>query len=220
MTARTVVPAAEAYELWAPQYDEENPVTLLESRAVRILSREEFTRLLDAGCGTGRRLPEPGPAYGIDLSLAMLLAGSKHGVVANADVRGVPFKRASFDSIWFRLAAGHIPDLRPVYEELGRVAASEAWLIVTDFHPEAARAGLRRTFKKDGSTFEVEHHVHGREDHLRAARGTGLSLRAELHMRLDTPTAEPFGLSAEKAERAGQVPLVLALAFEKGDGDS
>ncbi|MCG3191664.1 MAG: hypothetical protein DIJKHBIC_00892 [Thermoanaerobaculia bacterium] len=213
MSTPEILPVVAAYELWAPTYAEENPVTLLEMRAVRILSRHDPGRLLDAGCGTGRRLPAG--AAGIDLSLAMLRLSGRRGALANADVRRTPFLSGTFDAVWFRLAAGHLPGLAPAYRELARVAAPGARVVVTDFHPEAARAGLSRTFKVRGATFAVEHFTHGRPDHARAAREAGLRLHAEVHLSLDQKTAREGGLTEEKARAAGSVPLVLGLAFEK-----
>lgn len=56
-TGSRPLPPAEAYRLWAPQYDAENAVTWLEDVAARELTPPlGGARLLDAGCGTARRL--------------------------------------------------------------------------------------------------------------------------------------------------------------------
>src|SRR5690606_2986470 len=75
----TALPAREAYRLWAPRYDAENAVTLLEDRAAAELTPPLAGRALpDAGCGTGRRLAGADGArlaVGVDLVPAMLAAG-------------------------------------------------------------------------------------------------------------------------------------------------
>ena len=49
--------ADEAYALWAPTYSEETAVSLLEDQLVADMSpRLAGLRLIDVGCGTGRRM--------------------------------------------------------------------------------------------------------------------------------------------------------------------
>ena len=79
--------------------------------------------------------------------------------------------------VWCRLVLGHLPDLDAAYAELARVCARGGHVVVTDFHPDAAEAGHRRTFRDgDGVVQEVEHHVHTPREHRRAAARAGLTL--------------------------------------------
>jgi malonyl-CoA O-methyltransferase len=180
------LPAREAYALWAAAYDVENPVTRLDRQAVSELTPPvAHRRLLDAGCGTGRRLAalspgEPALAVGLDLARDMLLAGlagtplfARH---VQGDVRYLPLADATMDVIWCRLVLGHTSDLRGAYSEFRRVAASGARLIVTDFHPDALRAGHRRTFRDPrGALREIETHPHTPDAHAAAAQAAGFS---------------------------------------------
>lgn len=235
-----MLPVADAYRLWAPRYDAENAVTALERRLVDAASPAPAGRaLLDAGCGTGRRLPAgagaPRLAVGIDLVPEMLRAGvaARGGspgsvpdagtggpvpLLAAADVRGLPFHPDLFDLLWLRLVAGHLPRLEPAYAELGRVAGEGARLVVSDFHPAAIAAGHARTFRgPDGRTRAVEHHVHSVASHEAAAGAAGWLLDDAV----EAAAGEPERRYYERAGRAAQLererdlPLVLVLCFRR-----
>ena len=241
------LPTREAYALWAATYGAENAVTHLEHRAVRTLTPDlAGLRLLDAACGTGRRLPRPGAggpacAIGIDL-VPEMLARARRPRIANgnpaartaatgtpvaappavapllaaADLRALPFADDRFDVVWCRLALGHLAELGPAYTELARVACHGAHVIVTDFHPAAARAGHVRSFRdRDGLLHVVEHHIHDPDVHAAAARDAGLTLIDRIEPEVG-PAVRHFyqaagRLAAYHEQRA--LPLVLALAF-------
>jgi malonyl-CoA O-methyltransferase len=218
--------AREGYRLWAPSYSPETAISHLEAGLVAAMTPTlDGLHLLDAGCGTGRRLRSTGAAsaVGVDLSPEMLDAGIGRGTAMPGvrtlvgDVRALPLPDQSFDLIWCRLVLGHLPEIGRAYAELGRVAAAGALVIVSDFHPAAHAAGHRRTFREAGQVHEVEHHVHTVAAHLEAARSAGL-----------TPvdfTEAPIGPEIRDFyDRAGRAPLyhehlglpvVLALSFRR-----
>lgn len=218
-------PARDAYRLWSDRYEEETAVSALEEWAVSGLGVGTAGRaLLDAGCGIGRRLepaPRPGRRIGVDLVPEMLAAGRRRWpglALAAGDLRSLPLADQLFDLVWCRLALGHLAEVGRAYRELGRVARGGAELLVSDFHPEAVRAGHRRTFADaEGRLHEVEHHVHGAPVHERAAAAAGWSLAA----RVDAPVGPPI---RDVYARAGRIdlyerqvgqPLVLVLRFVK-----
>src|SRR5437764_3184544 len=95
----------EAYRLWAPTYAAETAVSFLdEELAVALSPALEGKRLLDAGCGTGRRhvKDRAALAIGVDASEDMLLAGVAERVAA-ADLRALPFPSQCFDLVCCRL---------------------------------------------------------------------------------------------------------------------
>lgn len=220
----SVLAVAEGYRLWAPAYDAENAVSCLETALVDSMTPPlAGLRLLDAGCGTGRRLRGCGAAAatGIDLSAEMIEAGraalDPDVRLLVGDVRAIPLPDASFDIVWCRLVIGHLHDCAPIYAELARVTAPGGQVIVTDFHPAAYAAGHRRTFRRDGEVHEIEHYVHAVAAHEEAARATGLRLAAASEAQIG-PSVRPF------YERAGRIatydadrglPVVLALSFAK-----
>ncbi|HVG44643.1 MAG TPA: methyltransferase domain-containing protein, partial [Longimicrobium sp.] len=113
------LPPRAAYRLWAPGYEEETAISFVDDRLVAALTPPlGGLRLLDAGCGTGRRLRRidgAALAAGADLTWEMLAAGSSAAsgpppLLAAADVRALPFASSSFDVVWCRLVVGHLPD--------------------------------------------------------------------------------------------------------------
>lgn len=216
----------EAYRLWSGRYETETVVSALEDRTVRTLELgTRGRRLLDVGCGVGRRLPGPLAAaslvVGIDLVPDMLLAGRRTlGVRSTAagDVRHLPVAGRAFDMVWCRLVLGHLGELGTAYDELTRVSRPGTDLVVTDFHPAAVAAGHRRTFVDEGGSLrEVEHWVHRPEAHVAEARALGWTLAA----RVDAPAGPPERSFYERAGRLAQLeaeaslPLVLVLHFRR-----
>jgi ubiquinone/menaquinone biosynthesis C-methylase UbiE len=217
---------SEAYRLWAPTYSDETAISFLDDRLVRAMTPPlQGLRLLDAGCGTGRRVRNAGAGISValDISAEMLAAGIAEdgrlsGVeVVLGDVRNMPVPGRAFDVVWCRLVLGHLSEIDRAYAELGRVADKGATVIVTDFHPAAVEAGHRRSFRAGGEVIELEHHVHLAAEHVAAAREAGLALR-EIRDAAIASDARPF------YERAGRLdayhdhfglPVVLALAFRR-----
>ncbi len=220
----TALPARDAYRLWAPTYVAETAITALECGLVDALTPPlHGLRLLDAGCGTGRRLRGSGAAsaVGVDLSPEMLAAGDGMDDASVAlmvgDVRALPLPDAAFDVSWCRLVIGHLPACAPAYAELARVTAPGGTVIVSDFHPRAHQAGHRRTFRSESVVHEVEHYVHALPDHRAAATAAALRL-VETREAVIGPAVRPYYERADRLalyeEHAG-LPVVLALAFRR-----
>jgi malonyl-CoA O-methyltransferase len=226
-TAATPLPARDGYRLWAPTYGDENPTTALDVAAVRKLSPSlAGTAVLDAGCGTGCRLPAvgrngPRAAVGIDLVPDMVRRGKERACdlqLAVADVQALPFDDHLFDVVWCRLVIGYVADLGGAYHELGRVTRPGGCVIVTDFHPAAARAGLTRSFRDAAGVVHVlENHVHEPPAHRDAAARAGLAFDVALDQVVG-PLVRPFYEAARMLDRYEQqrgLPLVLALRFTR-----
>lgn len=218
----TALSARDAYRLWAPSYSDETAISFIEDRLVSAMTPPVGdARLLDAGCGTGRRLRGCDAAIrvGLDACSEMLAAGEPvTGVeLVRGDVREMPFARAAFDVLWCRLVLGHLPAIDRAYAELARVADRGATLVVSDFHPAAYEAGHRRSFRSGGDVIEVEHHVQRVEDHLAAAAAAGLSLNEIREAEIGNDVRSFYdraGRSADYATHIG-LPVVLALLFRR-----
>jgi malonyl-CoA O-methyltransferase len=218
--------ARQAYPLWAPTYSDETAISFLEDRLVRDMTPPlTGARLLDVGCGTGRRVRHAGAAsaFGLEPCREMLAAGAAvdgpfTGVdLGVGDVRDMPLSGSGFDVVWCRLVLGHLPKIAGAYAELARVADDGATVIVSDFHPAAADAGHRRSFRAGGRLIEVEHHVHSAEQHIEAAQAAGLDLQ-EIREAEIGDDVRPFYARAGRLETFSEhvgLPIVLALAFRK-----
>jgi malonyl-CoA O-methyltransferase len=226
MPAQTLAPR-EAYRLWAPVYEGETAVSFVDDQLVAALTPPlAGRRLLDAGCGTGRRLRQVADAAlvaGADLTWEMLACGrggdgAAPALLAAADVRALPFAARAFDVVWCRLVVGHLPSLAAVYAELARVCRPGGTVIVTDFHPEAARAGHTRSFRDAGGRLHhVEHHVHLPDDHLRASEAAGLRIEVQRDGAVG-PDLRPFYERAGRMDRCeadAGLSIVLALSFTR-----
>jgi malonyl-CoA O-methyltransferase len=210
----------DAYRLWAPTYHRETAISFLDEKLTIELSPDcAGKRLLDAGCGVGRRLPANTFAVGVDLSEHMLAAGGAASV-AVADVRNLPFGDGEFQIVWCRLVLGHLPELGPAYAELARVCGGAGSVLVTDFHPDATAAGHTRSFRDDsGTAHEVEHHVHDRAAHAAAASAVGLNLVAQRDGVIEG-CVEPFYARAGRGdlyERDKGLAVVAAFLFQRTD---
>lgn len=216
----------EAYRLWAPSYSDETAISFLENKLVNAMTPSlAGLRLLDAGCGTGRRIRNAGAAVSVAVEPCreMLAAGvaedgALEGVhVVVGDVRRMPLSARAFDVVWCRLVLGHLPNLNLAYSELARVADNGGLVIVSDFHSAAAKAGHRRSFRTGERVIELEHYVHSAADHIAAADAAGLRL-TEIQDAVIGNDVLPF---YQKAGRIGAffdhcgLAVVLALAFRK-----
>jgi malonyl-CoA O-methyltransferase len=222
----TALSARDAYRVWAPSYSDETAISYIEDQLVSAMTPDlSSARLLDAGCGTARRLRASGAAHsvGLDESGEMLSAGiERDGPIADAglfvgDVRAMPLADRSFDVVWCRLVLGHLDRIDEAYAELARVADAGATIIVSDFHPAAYEAGHRRSFRAVGTVIEAEHHVHDADDHIRTAQAVGLTLNGVRDGTIGNdvlPFYERAGRTADHALHIG-LPVVLALSFRQ-----
>ena len=219
MSALTV---REAYRLWAATYERETAVSFLENELVAAMSPSlSGRRVLDAGCGIGRRLQDTGAALavGVDASPEMLAAGAG-GALAAADIRALPFTDGSFDVVWCRLVIGHLPATDFAYRELSRVCVAGGSALVTDFHADAAAHGGKRTFRDSrGELHEVEHYIHTTDNHRMTAESAGLAL-LENRVGVIGPSIRKFYDEAGRGdmyEREKGRPIVSAFLFRRLD---
>jgi len=214
----TILGPREAYRLWAPTYAAETPVSFLDEQLAGImldgLPREH---LLDAGCGTGRRIAGIEGAIGVDASPEMIAAGQTQGLMV-ADVRALPFPATQFHMVWCRLVLGHLADPLPAYRELARVCRIGGHVFITDFHPDAVKAGGRRSFRDTrGLVHEVEHHVHA--DYPVIATQTGLALVDRREASVGPAIRDFYARTGrlEVYEKTTDLKLVAAFLFRRVD---
>jgi malonyl-CoA O-methyltransferase len=206
----------DAYRLWAPTYVTETVTSVLDDALAReMLSGLSYTKLLDAGCGTGRRIQNLPNAIGLDLSPEMIASGKARNVVIG-DIREMPFTSSRFNMVWCRLVLGHIPDPFRAYCEIARVCMPGAYVFVTDFHPDATAAGHRRTLTDtSGTVYEIEHYIH--RNHISLARESGLHL-FEYSNGVIGPSVHDFyrdGIGDKAYVRDFGMNLVAAYLFRK-----
>ena len=211
----------EAYRLWASTYAAETVTSSLDEELAKTMLRGlPQTRLLDAGCGVGRRIQNISNAIGIDLSPEMLAAGRARNVVTG-DIRATPFESNCFDMVWCRLVLGHLPDPQLAYGEIFRVCRPGGYVFVTDFHADAAAAGHLRTLTdEEGVVHAIEHYVHG--DHVQLAAEAGLSFVTRSDGAVG-PSVRDFyirGIGLKAYKRDIGLKLVAAFLFRKPSAEA
>jgi SAM-dependent methyltransferase len=208
----------DAYRLWAPTYGIETATSALDEELAReMLAGLPHKRLLDAGCGIGRRTQSIPEAIGIDLSPDMVGESSANNLIVG-DIREMPFESDRFDMVWCRLVLGHLPDPARAYQELCRVCMPGGYVFITDFHPDAAAAGHSRTLTDNmGTVYKIEHYVHS--NHTQLAADVGMALISNRYGAVGPSVYEFYrrgiGLKAYKKDLG--LKLVDAFLFKKPD---
>ncbi|WP_369167246.1 class I SAM-dependent methyltransferase [Streptomyces sp. R28] len=133
---------------WDSRFPDDGPAY---AAAVAELGLREGSRVLDAGCGTGRALPPlraavgpSGVVLGADLTPAMLEAAVRAGRDADgqlllADVAALPLRSESLDAVFGAGLIAHLPHPATNLRELARVVRRGGMLAL--FHP-IGRAAL------------------------------------------------------------------------------
>lgn len=199
------VSARQGYALWANEWDaSDSPIVALEQRVLAPWIAElSPRRAIDVGCGTGR-WTAPLRAIGVDVSPEMLLVAASKGLcgrLAVGDAAALPLANGSAGAVICTLTLGHVRAWQAAMKELARVLETRGHLILTDFHPQAAQCGWRRTFRHRGSVYELENHAYT-VDELRTAAP---------ELVLDDCIEAPFG-EPERAvfQAAGRLDLFEA----------
>jgi malonyl-CoA O-methyltransferase len=190
----SLLPADEAYALWAPTYPARphNPLMQAEQVIVAPLLRStRARRALDVGTGTGRNLAllrEAGVplVVGVDLSEAMLACADGSFARIRGDACGLPFRSGAFDVVSSSLMCGDIADLDAFIGEASRVLAVGGQLVYSDFHPSWTALGWRRTFAAaDGHRYELAYCPHAIEEHLQLLDAHDIDICAIREPRVD-----------------------------------
>lgn len=212
-----------AYDLWAEAYPPlpHNPLMRAEQAAMLALMPDAAgRRVLDLACGSGRYgllLQARGArcVVGCDRSAGMLArAPLAHRV--RADMANLPFASSCFDLVASGLAVGHAPSLDGWMAEVARVLAPGGTLVYSDFHPDAARAGMRRSFNDAGGRrHELLHALHDSDAHLGAGWRAGLVLQARREVRVGVELVEAFSDSGAFYARWPGLAVVLAWRWVK-----
>jgi len=224
MTSPIIVPVIEGYRLWSAGYDEvPNPLLALE---MRVLSQRLGTlhgmRVLDAGSGTGRWMMQAASrgarVFGIDACREMVLkAGEKPGLrgrSALADIRRIPLPADAFDLSLSSFTVGYLRSPGVAFRELARVARR---VIVSDLHPEAARAGWTRSFRVGNRNYEFVHYEHSIEEVDEYARGAGLIPEWRIEAAFAEPELEVFRRAGKEDafDKTRGIPAVLISSWRR-----
>lgn len=213
----------QAYERWAPLYPPiaHNPLMRAEQRSMlELWPNVAGKRVLDLACGSGRyshllREANAAQVVALDFCLPMLEQVTDADRIC-ASMMQLPFRPAVFDAVVSGLAVGHAADLRLWMSEVARVLSPGGSLVYSDFHSDAIRAGMTRSFKDAADvTRTVPHRIYDpscQQDAMAAAGFTVVTVR-ELRMGMELNEAFP---GSEQAYRKWYgVPVVLIVQARK-----
>jgi hypothetical protein len=114
------------------------------------------------------------------------------------------------------LALGHATTVDGWMAEIARVLSAGGILLYSDFHPDAARAGLTRSFKdQNNETCTVPHRSFDIAAQRAAARQAGLQIESLHEVRVGEELREPFVHSQEFYSRWHGLPIVLVVRARK-----
>ena len=212
-----------AYQRWAPLYPPvaHNPLMRAEQQAMLLYWPEVAgRRVLDLACGTGRYsrlLAEGGAADVIALDFCVpMLMQVPNGRRVCASMMQLPFAAGTFDVVISGLALGHAADVYPWMTEISRVLRIGGTLLYSDFHPDAARAGLTRSFKDiDDETCSVPHAQFPVTTQIAAAKAAGLRVESVHEVRVGIELCEPFENCEDFYRQWHGLPIVLVLRAHK-----
>jgi SAM-dependent methyltransferase len=223
MIAVPMLSTLEAYERWASTYPPipHNPLMRAEQTAMlQHLPDIANRRALDLACGSGRYATlldalRVAQVVSLDFSAAML-SQVHTGCRVRADMMRLPFTDAVFDVVTAGLAVGHAANLQTLMREIARVLAPGGTLLYSDFHPDAARAGMTRSFRdENGRSHVVPHNRHELAAHRSAVSAADLTLENMCELRVGFEFREAFDGSAEFYQRWHGLPLVLVAMARK-----
>jgi ubiquinone/menaquinone biosynthesis C-methylase UbiE len=218
-----VVETRAAYQRWAPLYPPvaHNPLMRAEQQAMlRYWPEVAGLRVLDLACGSGRYsklLSEAGAGevIALDFCVPMLMQVPSSSRVC-ASMMQLPFAANTFDVVISGLALGHATDVCPWMTEIARVLRSGGALLYSDFHPDAARAGLTRSFKDiDDETCSVPHAQYPVTTQIEAARAAGLRVEIVHEVRVGIELCEPFAKCEDFYRNWHGLPIVLVVRGRK-----
>ncbi len=129
-------------------------------------------RVLEVGCGTGlilQRVTErTAHAVGIDLSAGMLGPAKARGLrVVQAGAGSLPFRDASFDTVYSFKVLAHVQDIDQALSEMIRVTRPGGHLVLEFYNRDSLRWLIKR-FKPAHAVSEktTDHEVFTRYDSL------------------------------------------------------
>jgi malonyl-CoA O-methyltransferase len=219
----TLEGALKAYERWAPLYPPvaHNPLMRIEQHSMlEVWPNMEGRRVLDLACGSGRYsklLLEAHAAQVVALDFCVpMLDQVTTADRVRASMMQLPFQPEAFDAVVCGLAVGHATDIQQWMREVARVLRPSGSLVYSDFHSEAIRVGMTRSFKDSANeTVTVPHRVYDLDCQRDAMSAAGLTIETVRELRVGIELTESFSGSEKLYRDWHGVPLVLVVRARK-----
>lgn len=171
-----------SYNIWAEQYDSSpNKTRDLEGTAIRqILSKINFKRVLEMGCGTGKNTQwlqgRADRVLAVDFSEKMLIKAKEKIQAPNVEFIYADITQSwhfgnqvGYDLVVFSLVLEHIAGLESIFEQANQYLSKGGYIYIGELHPYKQYQGSQARF----ATFKGEHklrcYTHNISDYIRAA---------------------------------------------------
>lgn len=178
----------EAYNDWARQYDTNKNRTrdLDRKSTIETLSKYDFDRVLELGCGTGKNtewlLKHSKEVIGLDFSQEML--NMARGKITDSRVT---FKKADLTKGWeidnhfadlitCSLTLEHIEDLRHIFNQAHLKLQDNGLLFISELHPCKHYMGSMARYETATGTKELEVYTHHIWEYIDDAMVSGFAL--------------------------------------------
>lgn len=231
LTLRKEKKPAEAYDLWAPGYDNQAGNLVLD------LDEEIFSSffgeidcigklVVDVGCGTGRHWKpifekKPAKLIGYDVSIGMLNELKKKFPQAETHLLTDHYlprlENSSCDIIISTLTIAHIENIEEALKEWDRVLKPGGDIIITDYHPEILAKGGKRTFQHGNKTMIVQNFIHPLEKLRMIARQLQWTELRFAERKIDDSMKSYYEKQNALVlfEKFKGVPVIYAIHFKK-----
>lgn len=177
-------------------------------------------RALDLAGGSGRysRLlaaDKAAQVVALDFCVPMLRQVSGAARVCG-NMMQLPFADRVFDVVISGLALGHATNVNAWMAEVARVLNVGGVFLYSDFHPDAARAGLTRSFKDRKNDYcTVPHRCYELDSQREAAAAANLTIEVVHEVRVGMELREPFPKSEEFYRRWHGLAIALVVRARK-----
>ena len=178
----------DKYNTWAYQYDNNiNPTRDLDETVTKeSLSKIDFFKVLELGCGTGKNtewlITKADKLVGLDFSKNMLALARKKitspkVTFINADLNEKwPVNNNSFDLVTINLTLEHIKILDHIFNSAFMKLAQGGKCFVCELHPKKQLAGSKAQFEENGIAIVLDIFQHSEQDYIQSAKKSGFNL--------------------------------------------
>ena len=182
-----IVDVQTGYGEWVQSYEHvvNDQMDLYLIEKLQTVDWSAAKQLLDLACGTGRigmwlRQRTSSPIDGIDLTPEMMDVARGKNIYRHlqiGDITNTELPDETYDLCTQSLADEHLPNIWPLYREVGRITQKGGTFVIAGFHPQFLMAGMPTHFNSSsGDPLTIRSYVHLLSDHVKAARAAGWSL--------------------------------------------
>lgn len=216
-----IVDVQQGYGEWSQTYEQvvQDEMDLRLLNQISTVDWAAQQTILDLACGTGRigawlRDRTDATIDGVDITPQMMAKARDKQVYRDlhqASVTDTRLADGTYDLCIQSLADEHLPDLKPLYQEVARVTKSDGYFVIVGFHPYFLLMGIPTHYDNvSGEPITIQSYVHLLSDHVKAAYQAGWTLVA-----MDEGLIDADWLAAKpKWEKYAGLPISFSMVWQ------